>query len=202
VTRSLACALFVCVSTLAVATSRGVAQSRSAPEIDAPFRTMTPAKWSQVAAHVPRCESATQPSRDDALVVEAWHVDSLDGTIALPRNFSPRPTKRGNRWIAPDSSSISIDGTWALGGMAMSGGKIVGGMGTCAAQLFGRKVPAQEFAVLVSTKGDTIFFSMPSTFVTTGQGMQITIQAHSAERRARLLEYAESLQLGKATDAH
>jgi hypothetical protein len=176
-----------------------VARAQTAHETKPSLGTMTPSQWSARADHARRCEAATEPPSDGALALQTWHVDSVDGTIALPRSFTLRQGQRGYRWVGPDSSSISIGGMWALGRPAVSGGKLVaGGVATCAAELFGRKVPAQEFAVVVSSKGDTIFYSIPSTFVTTGQGLQITIQALSAERRARLLEYAESVQLAQS----
>lgn len=112
-----------------------------------------------------------------------------------------RPSHRGYQWIGPDSSSISIDGTWALGGMAMSGGS-AHGMSSCAAELFGRKVAAQEFAMFMKASGDTNYISTPGVIVKTGQGLQVMIQARSPERRAQLLELAESMQLVAPAQKH
>lgn len=188
---------------LALAPASAAAQSHATAGNDSPLRTVTPAEWSHRADHLARCEGATRPSGDDALVLQTWRVDSLAGTIALPRDFKLLSSDRGYQWIGPDSSSISIDGVWALGSVAMSGAKMLKGSATsCAAELFGMKVPAQEFAMIMKASGDTVYFSMPGVIVKTGQGLQVMLQAHSPERRAQLLELAESLHLVRVGREH
>ena len=177
-------------------------QEPAAPTIDHIVRATTPDVWAERARRVPACEVAPDSVTTSDTVEQQWHVDSLYGSIALPREFrlaaSPAGHRHGYRWVSGDSSSISLEGNRAIGGLAMGGGlKPVGGT-TCAIVLIGRPALTQAMKMLRSGSSDTLYFDAVSTFARTGESVSLFAQSHSPKREAQLLAFVKNLHVDAA----
>lgn len=188
--------------------SRALAQSNtgrpagiSVDELD--FRNgLTPEKWAANADGMSKC--AIPDATTDA-VEQQWKTDSLEGTLALPKDFREAPLNgggEGKKWVGADSSSIELRGTHALfrGNMGMGGMDIGRPLATttCALTLAGRQAPSHTLMLTRPAHGDTLYVDTPNTVVRHGVGLQFIILTNNAAREAQLLAVAQSLKLSAA----
>ena len=103
-----------------------------------------------MARSFPPCLPPLPTTVAPGLADQPWHVDSLDGTIALPTGFRPTqsssPNSKEPAWFGPDSSYVTVLGRQALQGLAfgrgyLDMGKPIGHSRRCAARWLGREVP-------------------------------------------------------------
>lgn len=192
----------------AMVASRARAQTNAAPparislqEVD--FRDgLTPEKWAANADGMSNCALAAAAT--DA-VDQPWKTDSLEGTLALPKDFREVPLtggSEGKKWMGADSSTIELRGTHALyrGNMGMGGMDIGRPLGTttCALTLAGRQAPSHTLRLTRPAHGDTLYVDTPNTVIRHGVGLQFIILTNNAAREAQLLAVAQSLKVSAA----
>jgi hypothetical protein len=203
------CAVFLGATVSAASAASAGAQSPDSPapprgislqELEF-WRGLTPEGWAKGADGMPKCP-VSSPGAD---VVELkWKTDSLEGVVALPKDFKEAPLPAGvdgNRWIGADSSSVEIHGTHSLyrGGMGM-GGMDIGrplGTSTCALTLEGRPAPSHRMQLTRPAHGDTLNVDTPNTVIRNAVGLQFVILTHTPEREAQLLAAAQSLKVAQ-----
>jgi hypothetical protein len=162
-------------------------------------QSLTPESWAKGADGMPKCAVAS-PAAD--AVEMKWKTDSLEGVVALPKEFHEVAVAAGadgNRWVGADSSSIEIHGTHALyrGGMGMGGMDIGRPLGTtaCALALEGRAAPSHTMLLTRPAHGDTLYVDTPNTVIRNGVGLQFIILTNSPAREAQLRAAAQSLKV-------
>ncbi len=155
-----------------------------------------------MARSFPPCLPPLPTTVAPGLADQPWHVDSLDGTIALPTGFRPTqsssPNSKEPAWFGPDSSYVTVLGRQALQGLAfgrgyLEMGKPIGHSRRCAARWLGREVPLTATHSGAYT-AHTLFTTEVSTVVRPNAGIVVMIITRAAGRETDLLSALQAFR--------
>lgn len=195
-------ALFAALVIATPAIARAQELSRI-PQQEVDFRAgLTPDSWAKNADGMAKCSVGSAGAE---LVDQKWSTDSLQGSLALPKDFHEEPVSAGadgKKWVGADSTSIEIHGTHALyrGNMGVGGMDIGRPLGTttCALMIAGRAAPSHTLMLTRPAHGDTLYVDTPNTVIRDRVGLQFVVLTNSPAREARLLAIVQSLKISAA----
>jgi hypothetical protein len=167
---------------------------RTALDAESPI---SPAEWDSASDGRPPCVSpALTVNASEA--VRSWALRAPAGTLVLPSAFREMrsPSAGTQRWSAPDSSVLELEGSATpSGGLAADGSAQITLEGQCALPVGGHVAETMRLRMTDTVSGRSRFAASGAVVLRPDQSLNLWIAAPTEAGRERLLAAVRAIRL-------